>query len=119
MSFNLTAPVERAETRYAVSEIDDQGTAVLSAPATVRDKLTQQIGQLWQTHANFTGLDQPEHSDGDADQDAADTETQPTLASSSVGGSGSSLESAENELDAYAVRAKVHDALTLAQSEIQ
>ncbi|KAJ1646283.1 hypothetical protein J3B02_003241 [Coemansia erecta] len=109
MSFNLTAPVESTETKFTVTEIDDQGAAVLLAPPTVKDKLTLQIGQLWQAHNNFSGLSEADLS---SDTNSEDTDTEQKAPATSV-------HTEEAELDAYAVRAKVHDALTLAQSEIQ
>ncbi|KAJ1875729.1 hypothetical protein LPJ57_004651, partial [Coemansia sp. RSA 486] len=105
MSLNLTASVESAETRYTVSEINDQGAAVLTAPSTAKDRLSLQIGQLWETHNNFTGL-----SDSESDNEDSIIPDTVTDAAAPV---------SDADLDAYAVRAKVHDSLTMAQSEIQ
>ncbi|KAJ1862610.1 hypothetical protein LPJ57_006352, partial [Coemansia sp. RSA 486] len=109
MSLNLTAPVESAETRYTVSEINDQGAAVLTAPSTAKGRLSLQIGQLWETHNNFTGLSD---GDGDSESDNGDSIIPDTVTDTAAPVS-------DADLDAYAVRAKVHDSLTMAQSEIQ
>ncbi|KAJ2786296.1 hypothetical protein GGI15_001633 [Coemansia interrupta] len=107
---SLGAPVESHVDEHVVCEIDDQGTALLLPPPTEQDRLTQQISQLWQAHANFDGLTSgSEDEDGNDDEASDSTEARDT----------SSETSPSAELDAYAVRTRVHDSLTLAQSEIQ
>ncbi|KAJ2375919.1 hypothetical protein IW150_002278, partial [Coemansia sp. RSA 2607] len=109
---SLGAPVESRVDTHVVCEIDDQGNALLQPPPTEQDRLTQQISQLWQAHANFDGLssigssEDEDENEHDGAQDKASTD-------------GDSHKQPDSELDAYAVRTRVHDSLTLAQSEIQ
>ncbi|KAJ1723871.1 hypothetical protein LPJ53_001828 [Coemansia erecta] len=111
---SLGAPVESRVDAHTVCEIDDQGTALLQPPPTEQDRLTQQISQLWQAHANFDGL-----SSGDEDEDDSDESDKSDKPGEEGAKDPASDKSPSAELDAYAVRARVHDSLTLAQSEIQ
>ncbi|KAJ2709714.1 hypothetical protein H4R19_004110, partial [Coemansia spiralis] len=92
----LRAPVESVARQFTVSEVDASGTVRLEPELSVQESMARQIGQLWEEHSGFQGL-----SDSETDEPAA-TEAQ-----------------TETDLDAYAVRAKVHEQLLLAQSEVQ
>ncbi|KAJ2720689.1 hypothetical protein GGI07_004456 [Coemansia sp. Benny D115] len=106
----LHAPVESLADQYTVTEIDSQGVVRLQPPQTAQDQMTKQIAQLWEAHANFQGLD----SDCDSDSASqASKEPQTTTQQSTADNT------TAQELDAYAVRAKVHESLILAQSEIE
>ncbi|KAJ1942418.1 hypothetical protein FBU59_003204, partial [Linderina macrospora] len=82
-------------------ELLDSGTAIPQPELRAQDQMAKQIAQLWEAHANFDGL--------------SETDTyEPTTASISADPQAAN----EPELDAYAVRAQVHEKLAHAQSEI-
>ncbi|KAJ2840392.1 hypothetical protein FBU31_000450, partial [Coemansia sp. 'formosensis'] len=77
------------------------------------------IGQLWDTYNNFQGL--PELSDSDTKSISSDNNNAVDVSSSSsaIPEPSSTEERSDADMDAYAVRTRVHEQLTLAQSEIQ
>ncbi|KAJ2824903.1 hypothetical protein IWW50_003109, partial [Coemansia erecta] len=109
MNATQRAAVESLASQLTVNEIDSTGKAVLEPELTVQEMMTRQIGQLWEQHANFAGLSDTDSDTGsDMDSGAADEEAPPAP-----------TKSGEPEMDAFAVRASVHEQLRLAQSEIQ
>ncbi|KAJ2798613.1 hypothetical protein H4R20_004758 [Coemansia guatemalensis] len=102
------AQVESVAEQFTVNEIDASGNVTLEPELSVQETIARQIGQLWEAHANFQGLSDLEEDEADeAKEENADSSTEPTKTTGDA------------ELDAYGVRAKVHEQLTLAQSEIQ
>ncbi|KAJ2080256.1 hypothetical protein H4R24_003207 [Coemansia sp. RSA 988] len=97
--------VESIAEQFTVAEIDSSGKVRLETEHNVQETTAQQIGQLWEAHVNFQGLSDLE-DEADETKEEDDNSTEPKA-----------LE--KEELDAYGVRAKVHEQLTLAQSEIQ
>ncbi|ORX66425.1 hypothetical protein DL89DRAFT_63652 [Linderina pennispora] len=81
-------------------ELQDSGAAIPQPELSAQDQMAKQIAQLWAAHANFDGLSESDASE----QDTAVADKNPA--------------SNEPELDAYAVRAQVHERLAHAQSEI-
>ncbi|KAJ2121709.1 hypothetical protein IW147_004026 [Coemansia sp. RSA 720] len=99
------AAVESLAAQLAVNEIDQSGKVVLEPELSVQDMMTRQIGQLWEQHANFEGI-----SDTDSDTMSTAGDEDKVVATDNDG---------EPTMDAYAVRASVHESLRVAQSEIQ
>ncbi|KAJ2496175.1 hypothetical protein IWW47_003849, partial [Coemansia sp. RSA 2052] len=135
-SSTLCTPLESMAAQYTVNEIDAQGNVTLQPQLSAQEEMAQQIGQLWDSYNNFQGL--PDISDtsstntmDDSDNDSDDMESKAsngddshdataTLPSADHHGGGGPSGSADaDDMDAYTVRAKVHEQLTLAQSEIQ
>ncbi|KAJ2087095.1 hypothetical protein IW138_005193 [Coemansia sp. RSA 986] len=102
----LRVPVETVVQDPQVYDIEATGKAHLDPPLNAQEEMTRQISRLWELHTNFQGL-----SDYDSQSEASDT-------SGKAKDEKPSKEKAD-DLDAYAVRAKVHEQLLLAQSEIQ
>ncbi|KAJ2127140.1 hypothetical protein IW136_006478, partial [Coemansia sp. RSA 678] len=98
------AAVESLAAQLAVNEIDQSGKVVLEPELSVQDMMTRQIGQLWEQHANFDGL-----SDTDSDTMSTTGDEEKAVAT----------DKEDATMDAYAVRASVHEHLRVAQSEIQ
>ncbi|KAJ2499714.1 hypothetical protein GGH96_003301 [Coemansia sp. RSA 1972] len=99
------AAVESLAAQLAVNEIDQSGKVVLEPELSVQDMMTRQIGQLWEQHANFDGI-----SDTDSDTMSITGDEEKAVAADKEG---------DATMDAYAVRATVHEHLRVAQSEIQ
>ncbi|KAJ1997103.1 hypothetical protein H4R26_005954, partial [Coemansia thaxteri] len=113
----MQLPIESVAAQFTVYEIDKDGNVELQPRLSAQEEMARQIGQLWEAHGNFQGLsDVDSDTESMAGNSSDDEAEQPGAAASTsqpggaAGGSG---------LDAYAVRAKVHEQLTLAQSEIQ
>ncbi|KAJ2440362.1 hypothetical protein IWW46_004016 [Coemansia sp. RSA 2440] len=98
------AAVESLAAQLAVNEIDQSGKVVLEPELSVQDMMTRQIGQLWEQHANFDGI-----SDTDSDTMSITGDEEKAVAT----------DKEDATMDAYAVRASVHEHLRVAQSEIQ
>ncbi|KAJ1901323.1 hypothetical protein LPJ66_000877 [Kickxella alabastrina] len=113
---SLNAPVESVAAQRVVSEISAEGTVVLQPTPTAQDQMSQQIAQLWEMHANFQGLSTPD-SDADTNEDQEHEHEHEDDSESE--NQKPATDSTNDSLDAYAVRAQVHEHLTLAQSEIQ
>ncbi|KAI9500390.1 subunit 17 of mediator complex-domain-containing protein [Coemansia spiralis] len=88
---SLRVPAETVVQDPRVVEVDDAARVHLEPVLSAQEQMTRQISQLWDAHTNFQGLDL---------EDPETTEP-------------------STQLDATAVRAKVHEQLLLAQSEIQ
>ncbi|KAJ2756671.1 hypothetical protein GGI19_000650 [Coemansia pectinata] len=121
-SGTLRAPLESMASQFTVNEIDAQGSVTLQPHLSAQEEMAQQIGQLWDTYNNFQGLpDLPDTTsdiDNDTESKASDEEDSVDLLTTTAV-NGKSDEKRGADMDAYAVRAKVHEQLTLAQSEIQ
>ncbi|KAJ2746859.1 hypothetical protein GGI20_001012 [Coemansia sp. BCRC 34301] len=119
-STNLRAPLESMAAQYTVSEIDAQGTVTLQPQLSAQEEMAQQIAQLWDSYTNFQGLPDISDTTGNDDSDMESTVSDSDNAQSSADAVESGAEGGPaTDMDAYAVRAKVHEQLTLAQSEIQ
>ncbi|KAJ1796220.1 hypothetical protein LPJ59_003879, partial [Coemansia sp. RSA 2399] len=99
----LRVPVETVAQDPQVYDIEATGKTFLEPPLTAQEEMTRQISRLWELHANFQGL-----SDYDSQSEATDASSEKDVAREET-----------DDLDAYAVRAKVHEQLLMAQSEIQ
>ncbi|KAJ1718143.1 hypothetical protein LPJ61_006812, partial [Coemansia biformis] len=108
----LRAQVESVAKQFTVNEIDASGKVTLEPELSVQEAMTRQIGQLWEEHANFQGISDTE----DEDAEAADSTNADERANKERQESG---DAGASDMDAYAVRAKVHEQLLLAQSEVQ
>ncbi|KAJ2414208.1 hypothetical protein H4218_002177 [Coemansia sp. IMI 209128] len=112
-SSTLRVPLESLASQFTVAEIDSQGSVTLQPQLSAQEEMAQQIGQLWDTYNNFQGL--PTTANDTDSESSPDTDTEePPLATVDQTSSDKGA-----DMDAYAVRAKVHEQLTLAQSEIQ
>ncbi|KAJ2800910.1 hypothetical protein H4R21_002995 [Coemansia helicoidea] len=100
-SSGLRAQVESVARQFTVGAVDASGTVTLEPELSVQEAMARQIGQLWEEHGGFQGL-----SDSETDE--------PEAAAAAAAAA-----PAAADLDAYAVRAKVHEQLLLAQSEVQ
>ncbi|KAJ2449834.1 hypothetical protein GGF42_004650 [Coemansia sp. RSA 2424] len=134
-SSTLRTPLESMAAQYTVNEIDAQGNVTLQPQLSAQEEMAQQIGQLWDSYNNFQGLPDISDTSSTNTMDDADDNDDDDMESKAGNGDDShnataSLPSADHhgggpssadagDMDAYTVRAKVHEQLTLAQSEIQ
>ncbi|KAJ2490056.1 hypothetical protein IWW37_003476 [Coemansia sp. RSA 2050] len=112
-SGTLRVPLESLASQFIVAEIDSQGSVTLQPHLSAQEEMAQQIGQLWDAYNNFQGLPTTTNDTDSESNPDSDTEELPLATVDQVKSEKGS------DMDAYAVRAKVHEQLTLAQSEIQ
>ncbi|KAJ2041734.1 hypothetical protein H4S04_003379 [Coemansia sp. S16] len=117
-SGTLRVPLESMASQFTVNEIDAQGSVTLQPHLSAQEEMAQQIGQLWDTYNNFQGLPSlPDTDDTDSDSKSTGDDEEDDAVDLLTTTADNNDESAD--MDAYMVRAKVHEQLTLAQSEIQ
>ncbi|KAJ2502744.1 hypothetical protein GGI11_007694, partial [Coemansia sp. RSA 2049] len=129
-------PVEVIPQDPQVYDIETTGVTHLEPQLTAQEEMTRQISRLWEAYANFQGLPSDIDSDSsDADEgrplkaleeeeeeerEEREEDEEGDLAHGRDGAAADQINGrGGGDLDAYAVRAKVHEQLLLAQSEIQ
>ncbi|KAJ2652651.1 hypothetical protein GGH99_007578, partial [Coemansia sp. RSA 1285] len=118
-------PVEVIPQDPQVYDIETAGVTHLEPQLTAQEEMTRQISRLWEAYANFQGLPSDidsDSSDGDEGRSPKALEEEREegdLANGRDGAAADQINGGGGDLDAYAVRAKVHEQLLLAQSEIQ